>query len=54
VKRVAKIGAILGWTVGIFSLGVWAQQARDQPVIRRPVQVRTVERTMARLPVCLG
>jgi hypothetical protein len=46
VKRVAKIGAVLGWTVGIFFLGVWVQQARDQPVIRAPVQVRTVERTI--------
>jgi hypothetical protein len=46
VKRVAKIGAILGWTVGIFFLGVWVQQARDQPVIRGPAQVRTVERTI--------
>lgn len=46
MKRVAKIGAILGWTGGIFVLGVWAQQARDQPVIRGPVQVRTVERTI--------
>ena len=46
MKRVAKIGAILGWTGGIFVLGVWAQQARDQPVIRGPVQLRTVERTV--------
>jgi hypothetical protein len=46
VKRVARIGAVLGWTVGIFFLGVWVQQARDQPVIREPVQVRTVERTI--------
>ena len=46
MKRIAKIGAILGWTVGIFFLGVWAQQARGQPIIRGPVQVRTVERTI--------
>jgi hypothetical protein len=46
LKRIAKIGAILGWTVGIFLLGLWAQQARDQPVIQRPAQVRTVERTI--------
>ena len=26
--------------------GVWVPQARDQPVIQRPVQVRTVERTV--------
>ena len=46
MKRIAKIGAVLGWTGGIFFLGVWVQQARDQPVIPRPVQVRTVERTI--------
>ena len=47
MKRIARIGAVLGWTGGIFVLGVWAQQARDQPVSRRPVQVRTVEPTIA-------
>jgi hypothetical protein len=46
LKRVAKVGAVLGWTVGIFLLGLWVQQARDQPVSREPVQVRTVERTI--------
>jgi len=46
VKRVAKIVAVGGMTVGIFFLGVWAQYAHDQPLINKPARTRTVERTV--------
>jgi hypothetical protein len=46
VKRIAKIAAVLGLTLGVFLLGGWVQHARDQPLIRRSAQVRTVERTV--------
>jgi hypothetical protein len=38
--------AILGVTVGVFFLGMWAQHEPDQPLIKRAAQVRTVERTI--------